>query len=180
MIGDQLGWWSKRTPTWRSPVPKKASRVHLHVVQRSLKTIWKPAEGLLYTQGGRKIQRWSRRKGRKVMHRQTLTLGDEQPEPWIGHSVLDLHKGDEPRPWLVGGQRNDRKALGSLDIYAEHGTLARLEAVWTEVSSRDCWVSCEVLYICSHPNQVNTLNCSLKPQQWICQGHHPREGLTWD
>lgn len=128
-----------------------------------------------------KIHIWSCRKGRKVMHRQTPTLGDEQPEPWIGHSVLDLHKGDEPRPgWLEdsGDRQGSSGKPGHLCRARAH--LLALEAVWTEVSSRDCWVSCDILDMCSHPNQVNTLGLLTQTtaRQWIRQGHHPREGLT--
>lgn len=115
------------------------------------------------------------------MHRQTPTLGDEQPEPWIGHSVLELHKWDEPRPWLVEDSGDWQESWGSLDICAEH---VHTCSPWRQYGQRSALetagVSCDILDMCSHPNQVNTLGLLTQTtaRQWICQGHHPREGLT--
>ena len=115
------------------------------------------------------------------MHRQTPTLGDEQPEPWIGHSVLDLHTR-RALPWPVGGQQGParRRREACTAFCRACACLVALEAVWTEVSSSDCWVSCDILDRCSRPNQVNALGLLTQTtaRQCICRGHHPREGLT--
>ena len=89
---------SKGTQSLLSPTNR--SKIHLHVEQFSLETIWKLAERLLYNQSYKKDTHGIGLEGKRSdqvstlgrglggkgqLNRQRSSLGCEQFEPYIGH-----------------------------------------------------------------------------------------------
>ena len=64
---------------WSSPPTMNTSKLHLHVEQFSLKTNWKPAEGLLYNQGCMKDMHIIRQEGKK-----SVPVPDQDLGLWEG------------------------------------------------------------------------------------------------
>ena len=94
------------------------------------------------------------------------------------HWALGPRPSQAPSPArpVPGQQAPARRRREACTAFAQ----LALEAVRTEVSSTDCRASCDILDRCSGPKQVNALGLLTQTtaRRCICQGHHPREGLT--